>query len=181
MPKLIAQGLSVDEFNAFKYFSVAKQVCMSPPFSLESEAPPSTSPSPHLSSEPSSVKARLKSQHKKTNVRESLVRQSALRDSIVFINESIGRCYCRLSGNSISLISAGFLFLLIASFQYYYGVLIKSTALTADSVTMGIDALAYFGNLIVENIQSEERKKIFELVMSGLSHSILIGCVAQNS
>lgn len=56
MPKLIAQGLSIEEFNRSKQLFEAKQASMSP-FFFELDAPPNTSPTlKHMSSEPISQK-----------------------------------------------------------------------------------------------------------------------------
>lgn len=83
---------------------------------------------------------------------------------------------CRISGNGISLLTSACLFGLITSVQYGYAIKVGSVALAADCMSMGVDALAFLGNLFADCFPPESpSKRRVELTMSGLSHSLLLG------
>jgi len=67
------------------------------------------------------------------------------------------------------------LFGTITSAQYTAGIVANSLALQADCVSMGVDTLSYVGNLLAECTVSPIRKRRLELVMGGVSLSLLAG------
>ena len=96
------------------------------------------------------------------------------------IGESYECCGAELSGNSITLITAAFLFALITGVQYVFALIANSLALQADCLSMGVDALTYLGNLAVECMPDDDEKNMcskkgVELAMAGVSYFVLIG------
>ena len=100
------------------------------------------------------------------------------------MEEQLECCGIKLSGNSLTLITAAFLFSLITAVQYIFAKIANSLALEADCLSMGIDALTYLASLAVECMPEETQesdtkrcfsKKSVELGMAGVSYIILIG------
>ena len=93
------------------------------------------------------------------------------------IGESYECCGAELSGNSITLITAAFLFALITGVQYVFALIANSLALQADCLSMGVDALTYLGNLAVECMPDDDEKNMcskkgVELAMAGVLASM---------
>ena len=60
--------------------------------------------------------------------------------------------------------------------QYGYALQVGSTALQVDCVSMGVDALAFLGNLFADCFPKDSpKKRRVELGMSGISHLLLLG------
>lgn len=86
------------------------------------------------------------------------------------------RC-CLISGNAVSLLTAFSLFTTITVVQYVLANIANSEALKADCLSMAVDALAFLGNLFAECYPpgSKLEKRRVELLMSGISHLLLVG------
>ena len=83
---------------------------------------------------------------------------------------------CTVSGNAVSLLTSAFLFALITAVQYGFAVAVGSVALQADCVSMGVDSIAFMGNLFADCYPKEsDSKRRVELAMSGISHCLLLG------
>ena len=83
------------------------------------------------------------------------------------------RC-CAISGNAVSLLVAAALFAAITVTQWIWAESAKSNALKADCVSMGVDVLAFLGNLFAECNPFPDSKRKVELTMSGISHVLLL-------
>ena len=96
------------------------------------------------------------------------------------VSAALGDSYsclcCRISGNGVSLLTSAALFGLITSVQYGYALQVGSVALQADCMSMGVDALAFLGNLFADCFPKDSpKKRRVELSMSGVSHFLLLG------
>ena len=92
--------------------------------------------------------------------------------------KKVYRCLCcGVSGNAISLLTAFVLFSTITGVQYYAAIYANSDALKADCVSMGVDSLSFLGNLFAECLppSSVLGKRRIELIISGISHLLLLG------
>ena len=96
-----------------------------------------------------------------------LYRQAALGDGF-------SCCGCWISGNAISLLVAAILFAAITVTQWIFAEIANSDALKADCVSMGVDVLAFLGNLFAECNPFPDSKRKVELTMSGISHVLLL-------
>mmetsp|Transcript_42054 Transcript_42054/g.82720 ORF Transcript_42054/g.82720 Transcript_42054/m.82720 type:complete len:333 (-) Transcript_42054:383-1381(-) len=90
------------------------------------------------------------------------------------------RCLCcNITGNAVSLLTAFFLFSTITVLQYFAAIIANSNALKADCISMGVDALSFLGNLVAECMDEDTegvfRRRRAELIMSGVSHMLLLG------
>ena len=91
------------------------------------------------------------------------------------VGERFQLCCCFVSGNGISLLTSAFLFGLITGIQYTFALAVGSVALQADCVSMGVDSLAFLGNLFADCFPKEsDKKRRVELGMSGISHILLL-------
>mmetsp|Transcript_43057 Transcript_43057/g.116158 ORF Transcript_43057/g.116158 Transcript_43057/m.116158 type:complete len:478 (-) Transcript_43057:169-1602(-) len=88
-------------------------------------------------------------------------------------------CGCAISGNAISLLVAAILFAAITVTQWIFAEIANSDALKADCVSMGVDVLAFLGNLFAECNPFPDSKRRVELTMSGISHVLLVGFTIQ--
>ncbi|KAJ1457546.1 hypothetical protein M885DRAFT_615359 [Pelagophyceae sp. CCMP2097] len=95
--------------------------------------------------------------------------------------DSYDVCGVKFSGNAISLLTAFVLFSAITGTQYSFARAVKSVALQADCVSMGVDALTFLGNLVAELAPptNKDTKRKLELGMSGLSHFLLFAFTMQ--
>jgi Co/Zn/Cd efflux system component len=84
-------------------------------------------------------------------------------------------CCCTVTGNAISLLTAAILFAAITATQWIFASIANSDALKADCVSMGVDVLAFLGNLFAECNPFPDSKRKLELTMSGISHFLLLG------
>ena len=92
------------------------------------------------------------------------------------LGDGVRICGVWISGNGVSLLTSAILFGLITSVQYGYALQVGSTALQADCVSMGVDALAFLGNLFADCFPKDSpKKRRIELSMSGVSHFLLLG------
>ena len=92
------------------------------------------------------------------------------------LGDGVRICGVWISGNGVSLLTSAILFGLITSVQYGYALQVGSTALQADCVSMGVDALAFLGNLFADCFPKDSpKKRRVELGMSGISHLLLLG------
>ena len=78
-----------------------------------------------------------------------------------------------------SLLVAAVLFAAITVTQYIFADIANSDALKADCVSMGVDVLAFLGNLFAECNPFPDSKRKVELTMSGISHVLLVGFTIQ--
>mmetsp|Transcript_46765 Transcript_46765/g.60116 ORF Transcript_46765/g.60116 Transcript_46765/m.60116 type:complete len:205 (+) Transcript_46765:117-731(+) len=85
--------------------------------------------------------------------------------------------YSSLSGTSKSLLLTACLFFTISFFQYIASLPLfaNSLALRADCLSMFIDGLSYLGNLAADMNTDPRSKKQMELVVAGLSLTLLLG------
>lgn len=85
-----------------------------------------------------------------------------------------GRC---ISGNAFTLIVTATLFMGITGAQYVASLprFANSLALRADCLSMFVDSCSYLGNLAAECNSDEGSKKSIELIVAGLSLSLLFG------
>jgi Co/Zn/Cd efflux system component len=70
-------------------------------------------------------------------------------------------CGCVMSGNSLTLITAAFLFALITAVQYVFAKIANSLALEADCLSMGVDSLTYIAALAVECMREDDERCLF--------------------
>ena len=69
---------------------------------------------------------------------------------------------------------AAVLFAAITGTQWIFAEIANSDALKADCVSMGVDVLAFLGNLFAECNPFPQSKRRLELAMSGISHILLM-------
>jgi Co/Zn/Cd efflux system component len=82
-----------------------------------------------------------------------------------------------VSGNAKTLIVTAFLFASITSVQYVASLpkFANSLALRADCLSMAVDTCSYLGNLAAECNSNQDSKKAMELIVAGISLSVLLG------
>merc|ERR1719424_307659 len=78
-------------------------------------------------------------------------RPSTIADGVTNLAGKTWKCCgCVVSGNAISLLVAAVLFAAITATQWIFAEIANSDALKADCVSMGVDVLAFLGNLFAE-------------------------------
>eukprot|EP00618_Florenciella_parvula_P002890 CAMPEP_0119537866 /NCGR_PEP_ID=MMETSP1344-20130328/50423_1 /TAXON_ID=236787 /ORGANISM="Florenciella parvula, Strain CCMP2471" /LENGTH=116 /DNA_ID=CAMNT_0007580517 /DNA_START=104 /DNA_END=450 /DNA_ORIENTATION=- len=78
-------------------------------------------------------------------------RPSSVADGVkAALGDGFSCCGCWISGNAISLLVAAILFAAITVTQWIFAEIANSDALKADCVSMGVDVLAFLGNLFAE-------------------------------
>mmetsp|Transcript_16 Transcript_16/g.19 ORF Transcript_16/g.19 Transcript_16/m.19 type:complete len:320 (+) Transcript_16:103-1062(+) len=93
------------------------------------------------------------------------------------VGSGVQCCCCFISGNGIALLTAFVLFSTITVVQWFFAQIANSNALKADCTSMGVDAIAFLGNLFAECLPQDSAigKRRIELTMSGISHMLLLG------
>jgi len=80
-----------------------------------------------------------------------------------------------LTNNVRSLFVMMVLFAAITLAQYFAAVAANSWSLKADCISMGVDALSYFGNIIGESARIPEQRIVTQLLFSFISLALLVG------
>jgi len=80
-----------------------------------------------------------------------------------------------LTNNVKSLFVMMVLFAVITLAQYFAAVAANSWSLKADCISMGVDALSYFGNIIGESARIPEQRIVTQLLFSFISLALLVG------